>query len=523
MFVLVILIGAKNLYAATTWTETSNTDFGDGLVSSVTIVGTGDAAYIKISTARATSGTITTSGGYTIHTFTSNGTFTPNSTMNVEYLVIGGGGAGGADAGAGGGAGGYIEGTLVVAEPQTVTVGAGGIASSGNGDNSTFGSLVTAIGGGGGGGGGSNGNSGGSGGGSGYIGGKVGGVSTQTSPPGGTGYGNSGGNSPVQQAYCGGGGGGAGAAGTNSNAGGNGGAGRSSSITGVAVTRGGGGGSGTTIGGGSGGAGGGGNGGSGAGVVGNPGASNTGGGGGGGSASPGVAGGNGGSGTVIVRYLTLTYFSTATYKSNVLDTASKVVVSSISWNPSTQPAGTNLAVSIRASRESFAADSPTPAWSQITNGSNPGIVGRYIQYASTFTTSVTTSTPLLEDITITYKPAKPWKEKSVVRTGNHSNGFYGGDDWTWQLPVKGGQPVTISAYIRYNTEYLGATYDKPKLTLSGLGINESISATSSAENSWEQRQLSGTPSSDGILTLRTEGFSTNPGAKFYIDDISINQ
>ena len=43
----------------------------------------------------ATGGTITYSGGYTIHTFTTNGTFTPSASGNVEVLVVGGGGGGG--------------------------------------------------------------------------------------------------------------------------------------------------------------------------------------------------------------------------------------------------------------------------------------------------------------------------------------------------------------------------------------------------------------------------------------------
>ena len=38
--------------------------------------------------ARATGGTITYVGGYTIHTFTSSGTFTPSVAMNVEVLVV---------------------------------------------------------------------------------------------------------------------------------------------------------------------------------------------------------------------------------------------------------------------------------------------------------------------------------------------------------------------------------------------------------------------------------------------------
>ena len=64
----------------------------------------------------ATGGTITESGDYRIHTFTSPGTFSVSSTgfecgaNDVDYLVIaGGGGGGGPVLGGGGGAGGYRE------------------------------------------------------------------------------------------------------------------------------------------------------------------------------------------------------------------------------------------------------------------------------------------------------------------------------------------------------------------------------------------------------------------------------
>ena len=40
----------------------------------------------------ASGGTTTTSGAYTIHTFTSSGTFTPNGIGTVEYLIVAGGG-----------------------------------------------------------------------------------------------------------------------------------------------------------------------------------------------------------------------------------------------------------------------------------------------------------------------------------------------------------------------------------------------------------------------------------------------
>ena len=111
-----------------------------------------------------------------------------------------------------------------------------------------------------------------------------------------------------------------------------------------------------------------------------------------------------------------------------------------------------------------------------------------------------------------------------TRTGANAFGFVGDAVWDWDVPVKSGSALIITAYLRYNSEYGGST-TKPKLTLSGKGISPtSISATSSAENVWELLTLNpGTPSQNATLTLRAEGFSTNPGARFYIDDINISQ
>jgi hypothetical protein len=100
-------------------------------------------------------------GGFTIYSFTTAGTgsFTPNFSGKIVYLVIAGGGGGGnANGGGGGGAGGFIfndASSVITGTSYTVTVGAGGAASTGstvlasNGSNSVFGSS-TAIGGGGG-------------------------------------------------------------------------------------------------------------------------------------------------------------------------------------------------------------------------------------------------------------------------------------------------------------------------------------------------------------------------------------
>ena len=273
----------------------------------------------------ATGGTITTSGLYTIHTFTSSGTFTPNKSGNVDVLIVAGGGGGGGDAGqttgaGGGGAGGFIAATsfAVTATGLTVTIGAGGaggvgagvsgqqVGNGANGADSVFSSLTSK----GGGGGGGNQNGAGFAGGSGGGGkqGGAGGSANQTSQSGvsgSSGFGNAGG---AGVGYGGGGGGGAGAAGQ---AGqeyvqGDGGAGKSNSFSGSATNYGGGGGGGgnssyTSAHIGAGGAGGGGAG----NRIGNghAGSVNTGGGGGGSSGHSGT-GGAGGSGIVIVRYLT---------------------------------------------------------------------------------------------------------------------------------------------------------------------------------------------------------------------------
>jgi len=255
----------------------------------------------------ATGGTVTSNGQYYIHTFTSDGTFTPSQTLSCEYLVVAGGAGGGTNNGAGGGAGGYRTGTLsVTSGAKTVTVGGGGAAKATNGQgndgsNSVFDSI-TSTGGGGGGtfagtNAGSNGRTGGSGGGGAAndTGGGDGGAAT-------SGQGFAGGNADHSQSSAG--GGGAGAAGGNTTGtylAGAGGAGLASSITGTTTFRAGGGGGGVNAGGGqpAGAGGNGGGGAGGAGVAGTAGTVNTGGGGGGAWGSP---SGAGGSGIVIVRY-----------------------------------------------------------------------------------------------------------------------------------------------------------------------------------------------------------------------------
>ena len=257
-----------------------------------------------------TGGTVTTSGGYTIHTFTSSGTLlvTGQAKSGIEYLVVAGGGGGGGTRAGGGGAGGVVVSTNqdLAAGDYTVTIGGGGGAGSGvdsaaAGGPSSLGSLQTCSGGGYGGGQGNPGGDGGSGG---------GGSDGQNGGSGTSGQGNSGGNSTGSTG--GGGGGGKGQAGATPGnySGGNGGTSLSNSYSGSSVEYGGGGGGGSrdnaARGTGGGGAG---NGGKTTGTNATAGSANQGGGGGGGGRhSSGDSahrnGAAGGSGIVIVRYLT---------------------------------------------------------------------------------------------------------------------------------------------------------------------------------------------------------------------------
>jgi hypothetical protein len=239
-------------------------------------------------------GYITTDGLYTVIKFTENGTFTPTSSFDVEYLVVGGGGGANTTWGSsgGGGAGGYRADTGhgVTAQTYNITIGAGGSAKVGsgvadNGGNSIF-DTITSLGGGGGGQYSS---------GAGAVGGSGGGGGDSGSGGAGTsGQGNAGGGSSASGGGGGGGAGGAGAVAT-------GGVGLQNDITGTNLYYAGGGGGAKGSSSNAGGSGGGGTGGG----QGYASTSGTDGLGGGAGAGGSLAGGNsGGSGVVILRFLT---------------------------------------------------------------------------------------------------------------------------------------------------------------------------------------------------------------------------
>jgi len=98
-------------------------------------------------------GTISIDGDYCVHTYTTTGNFSSSVEIdNLETFVVAGGGGGGAtyNWAAGGGAGGINHTNIsytTLGVNTSITVGTGGSVGN-NGVNSSFGSLVVAIGGG---------------------------------------------------------------------------------------------------------------------------------------------------------------------------------------------------------------------------------------------------------------------------------------------------------------------------------------------------------------------------------------
>lgn len=269
----------------------------------------------RVTNGDPTGGAITYSNGYTVHTFTSSGTFNVSGApLSCNVVLIGGGGGGGlGPLGGGGGAGGAYTGTQTLSGSNTITIGAGGpggVPSTGSGvgqnGSTTYLNSTQAQGGGGGGYSTTIAGSGGGCGGGGAF-GTLGGAGAP---------GNRGGDgSSASGLTAGGGGGGIGGAGQNANTptspgGGNGGAGLTISLGGALTPLlGGGGGGGSAVNGTGLATAGGGN----AGTLANNGAgsngtANTGGGGGGGgqnNASPALAiGGTGGSGVAYIAHVT---------------------------------------------------------------------------------------------------------------------------------------------------------------------------------------------------------------------------
>jgi hypothetical protein len=86
---------------------------------------------------------------YTVHTFTTSGTFTVSRNLSVDYLIVGGGSSGSKNnfVGAGGGGGGVRSGQInVTPQSYTIAVGAGGTVITASNTSGIAGSISSAFG-----------------------------------------------------------------------------------------------------------------------------------------------------------------------------------------------------------------------------------------------------------------------------------------------------------------------------------------------------------------------------------------
>jgi hypothetical protein len=89
----------------------------------------------------ATGGSITNYGAYTVHTFTTNGTFAVSKGKKAcDILIVAGGAGGGGWHAGGGGAGGLIElpSNIIGTGNYSITIGGKGLGSQSGSDTTAF-------------------------------------------------------------------------------------------------------------------------------------------------------------------------------------------------------------------------------------------------------------------------------------------------------------------------------------------------------------------------------------------------
>ena len=109
--------------------------------------------------------------------------------------------------------------------------------------------------------------------------------------------------------------------------------------------------------------------------------------------------------SIFELHRTKTYAAAGTIASQVLDTG----IAGAKWDAlfwdETLPSNTNITSEVRASDTTFTKDAATPSWTFV-GGTSPvtsGLPsGRYLQWRATLTTSDTSKTPTLHEVTVEY-------------------------------------------------------------------------------------------------------------------------
>ncbi|RLI75886.1 hypothetical protein DRP05_13995 [Archaeoglobales archaeon] len=109
---------------------------------------------------------------------------------------------------------------------------------------------------------------------------------------------------------------------------------------------------------------------------------------------------------------TVKYVSSGTYSSYVKDLTQNSTITYLQWSGSIETGTTDITFYIRASNNSFTKTDISPTWSYVGKASDGtqfdlqslNIIGRYVQLKAELSTNDNTKTPILDEVTVGYKP-----------------------------------------------------------------------------------------------------------------------
>lgn len=123
---------------------------------------------------------------------------------------------------------------------------------------------------------------------------------------------------------------------------------------------------------------------------------------------------------------------------------------------------------------------------------------------------------------------KAWYRNGIVvrdgttkKYGSYATRFdyqYNNAEWLeyeTYIPVKDGEQIAASAWLRKNASYTNA--NRPKITISGQGIAEDSTQMSDVTDTWERVTVTGTPTRTGLAKLTISTYLVNAGASAWVD------
>ena len=120
-----------------------------------------------------------------------------------------------------------------------------------------------------------------------------------------------------------------------------------------------------------------------------------------------------------------------------------------------------------------------------------------------------------------YKNGIVVRDSSTKKYASYATRFdYQANNAAWfeyetYIPVKDGEQIVASAWLRKNASYTDA--NRPKITLSGQGITEDSDQMSDVTDTWERVTVSGIPTRTGLARLRISTYLVNAGASAWVD------